>query len=109
MICPDCNETVPTGQLSCSCGWLAESIKPASTTCGCGQPGLIKRDDVWTCAACAGYQSRKRIGTSYRERWYAARGLPYEPPRLSVRGWRGVSLGQTFAHTEREPGEDPLE
>ena len=54
---------------------------------------------------------------SYRERWYAERGLPYEPPKLDCPvPWRPVAADAvdlyarlrdgTLGPRQREPGED---
>jgi hypothetical protein len=47
---------------------------------------------------------------SWRERWYADRGLPYEPPKLGdVGSFRCVGKFKLPRRVEREPGEDLAE
>ena len=64
-------------------------------------------------------EQRKIYGPSYRERWYAERGLPYEPPRLDINAppfqhagdYTGdlinrLQTGELGPIPPRQPGED---
>ena len=78
MNCPDCDRDL-FGKSSCACGW---SVPHA-------EPEFVDPFDVVNVkqTAPAEYVApAPRIvkpGDSYRERWYASRGLPYEPPPSS--------------------------
>lgn len=109
---------------SCSCGWRAgKAAKPvADTSCTwrdatgdrCGRPGSICETAGWLCpdhyGLSKGLSVRPRSKpTNWRERWYAERGLPYEPPKLGdFPPFR--SVGRLIpAVRQREPGEDDQE
>lgn len=67
--CPDCDRQLHSDK--CPCGWKAPPV--ARPYVEPPEPPKVYR-----------LQS-----SSYRARWYAERGLPYEPPKLvDVPGWR---------------------
>lgn len=52
-------------------------------------------------------EHRKPAGQSYRERWYAEHGLPYEPPKLGdFPPFRCVGSMTPATAPTREPGQD---
>lgn len=115
MRCPKCHQPNHKTAKECEgCGVVFAHIsKPASsdTSCACGKTGVIKRDGVWKCISCSGYVPRlKSSAMNYRQRWYAERGLPYEPAKLGDFGtFRSVGLLTLGAIRKREPGDDDEE
>lgn len=70
MLCPECRERIGVGETTCECGWYLKT-DPADFEVA---PELPLEPPP---------QRPAKPGMSYRERWYAARGLPYEPPKPS--------------------------
>lgn len=68
---------------------------------GCTSKGVAGKNPFY-CLVHYGY----RTTPSYRERWYAERGLTYDPPKPgNLSGLPNRQLGPR----QREPGEDPIE
>jgi hypothetical protein len=83
-VCPKCRDILATDARACACGWRMAPMQAESAPTRPVKPG-----------------------SSWRERWYAERGLPYEPPPIKdVPGWQCVGRVKLRM---REPGEDSAE
>ena len=129
MECPDCSNPLEIGAVECGCGWrrekkLKEGDEPDrqcpiyENDVRCPLTGTILENGAWHCSThfwkMKGYTKflrQPRTGRSWRERWYAERGLPYEPPRImNCQPFQcvGIEYGKidVTALRMREPGEE---
>lgn len=145
-ICPKCQEILNIDATACACGWKQGKTSEARIRReNCGWPNcqaeatprmLTPRgwlplcfphyDDYWRWTppnpgdpnGWVNMAEYDRTHVSYRERWYADRGLPYEPPKaVDVPPWRRIGsmtseltdrikTGELGPAPDREPGED---
>jgi hypothetical protein len=143
MKCPKCHHVNLEGATECDdCGVQFSDIRPRSSTqqpkiqrtCPwndhgtiCGLIGSLADSYLgpWYCSThywqLKGWTIKKsnKPPTPYRERWYAERGLPYEPPNLAVNAppfqhvgdmslqvLKRLRSGQLGPPRTREPGDD---
>lgn len=112
--CPSCGGMREVDGKSCSCGWRSgKAAKPAAdTSCrwldasgdACGSPGSIRdATGKWMCSdhycLSKGGQVSRSPQPSYRERWYAEKGLEYQPPKSG-------NLASAMPKRQRQPGDD---
>ena len=98
--CPDCEKDLIKPDYCSGCGWKRPkgSQESIDLYCPfndhgqtCGKRGSISEalngSGPWWCSEHYWKLKGQKVNTSpstmsYRERWYAERGLPYEPPKL---------------------------
>lgn len=96
--CPKCKDVLSIDARACACGWRKDGKKEAGISLDCpwndhgytcGERGSMSDGlngaGPWYCATHYWLLKGRKpgtqpAGTSWRERWYAERGLPYEPP-----------------------------
>lgn len=137
IVCPKCKGILENDG-TCSCGYGKRrntgSSKEVDRSCPWNDHGLIcgrigsmsdstLGDGPWYCSQhywqLRGFpvSDPGKPSISYREQWYAERGLPYEPPKLeSVGNWRCMAEDSTLllarlksgqlGPRQREPGDD---
>lgn len=120
-LCPKCKDVLAIDARACACGWRKDGRKADTEidrTCPwndhgsvCGVAGSLSDSTngagPWYCAPhywkLKGFPIQKNEVPlrPYRERWFAVRGLDYEPPRKG-------NL-KDIAPRLREPGDDDQE
>ncbi len=84
--CPECDREIHSDR--CPCGWVAPKV---------AKPYIPPKPSEFR---------QKPRGESYRERWYAERNKPYEPPILKDCPPFKCIGGSQKPPRQREPGDD---
>lgn len=119
-LCPKCRDILPLDARACACGWRSAGPKAKdgiNRYCcwndhgyDCGLVGSLSESTngtgPWYCSKhwwqLKGYSPRAgETHVSFRERYYAEQGKPYEPPNPG----NLANIGH-LGPRQREPGED---